>query len=50
MKSETEQLKEKIRQLIKLGDRMASALQDMMGTYGWDEDAEKAIEEWEGAE
>lgn len=47
MKSEAEQLKEIIHRLQKLGDRMALVLQEMMGTYGWDEDAEKAIDEWE---
>ena len=47
MKSETEQLKEQVRQLKRLGDRLAHELQDMMDHHGWDEGAEKATEEWE---
>lgn len=48
MKKELDELKDQIRQLRRLGDRLAYELQDMMDTHGWDEDAEKAIEEWEG--
>jgi len=50
MKSESDQLKEKIRHLTKLGDRMALILGEMMETFGYDEDAQKAIDEWDGEE
>lgn len=50
MKTEIDILKEQIRHLQKLGDRLAHELQSMMDTFGWDENAEKAIDDWEGAE
>ena len=49
MKTEADKLKEQIRELTRLGDRLARELESMQQTFGYDEDAQKAIEEWEGA-
>lgn len=47
MKSEIDQLKEQIRELRRLGDRLAGQLESMQQTFGFDEDAQKAIDDWE---